>query len=223
MDMLPTLVTQSLSEEKQRESKQMLFSQHTTHLWLPLEPSKQLLPIKMWLLILLKSWQIMISLHFKVFFPTKLKNIWSMEMNALSIPRLQNKELTIGNSPQEMLLPLMFMHPLVKQWVKKQILELLCIKEKWTCSIIWRVRVQELSSLLSIKNTQLFLSPSEVSKISPELRSVLKNAWIMNLSALIQFWLKNLGNSLLNSKQQLLSNQNLLPYCPEEELLISQD
>lgn len=58
-----------------------------------------------------------------------------MEMNALSIKKLQNKELKIGNSHQEMLLLLMFMYQQVKEWVKNLNLEQLYTKEKWMFNI----------------------------------------------------------------------------------------
>ena len=58
-----------------------------------------------------------------------------MEMNALSTKKLQNKELKIGNLHQEMLLLLMFMYQLVKEWVKNLNLEQLCTKEKWMFNI----------------------------------------------------------------------------------------
>ena len=88
-----------------------------------------------------------------------------MEKNALLIRKPQNKESIIGNSFQVMLLLLIFMFQAEMEWEKKLTQELLYIKEKWMFNIILRVKVLELSSLLSTNNSQLFHSLLEALKI----------------------------------------------------------
>lgn len=147
MDMLLKPLIPYVLVENLREDKLMLSLLPTTLSSLPQELSLSEHPIKMLPQILLKSAKLMELNQFKVFFPTKLRNIWLMEMKSLSTKRLQNKESKTGNSPQEMSSVLMFLPLLEKVWEKNLKLELLYIKEKWTYNIPLNLSTLELSSL----------------------------------------------------------------------------
>ena len=164
MVMPPKLLTLSSLVENLTENKLMLFSLPITLSSLHAEPSRLDLPINKSLLTSLKHVKLMELNQFKVFFPTKPRNIWSMEMRQSLTKNIKNKELKTGNSLQVMLLLLMF-SPLPEMvWEENPKPELWSTKEKWTYNIPLNPSTLELSSLLSTKSTQLSHSLSEDSK-----------------------------------------------------------